>query len=57
MPPNEYIDNRLTPINGRYVLYDELIANANNQYEDYLQASDKAQALEEMLSTLDHGMD
>jgi hypothetical protein len=47
-----YITGRLTPINGRYVLYDQLIANARNQYNDYLQASDRAKELDELLGVL-----
>jgi hypothetical protein len=57
LSPDEYIANTLIPINGRYVLYDELIANAKNQYEAYLNASDKAQELEELLKTFDDGVE
>jgi Histidine kinase-, DNA gyrase B-, and HSP90-like ATPase len=49
---DEFIERRLDPVNGRYVLYDQLIANAMRQYEDYLNASDKARELEELLGTL-----
>jgi hypothetical protein len=48
----EYIANALRSINGRYVLYDELIRNARNQYSDYLAASDKAKELSELLGEL-----
>jgi hypothetical protein len=48
----EYVDNAFEALHGRYVMYDELIENAKRQYEDYLDASDKAQALDELLSDL-----
>ena len=48
---DEYIKGRLTSINGRYVLYDELIANARNQYAEYLDASDKARELDRLLDS------
>ena len=55
-PPRQdrdrYIDNALEGIRCRYVLYDELIANTNNQYHEYLQASDKAKELEDLLNAL-----
>jgi Histidine kinase-, DNA gyrase B-, and HSP90-like ATPase len=51
----EYIDNSFEALHGRYVMYDELIENAKRQYEDYLKASDKAQALDELLSDLGQG--
>ena len=41
----------LSKINGRYVLYDELITNAQSQYEDYLAASDKAKELDGLLGS------
>jgi len=44
-----YIANRFSAINGRYVLYDQLIRNAQEQYNDYLDASDKAKELETLL--------
>ena len=50
----EYTARRFEAFNGRYVLYDELIENANRQYEDYYDASDKAKALEDLLSDLDN---
>lgn len=50
---DEYIRDTFRNINGRYVLYDALIENANHQYEDYLNASDKAKQLDQLLSTLD----
>lgn len=49
--PEEFIRDRFGPINGRYVLYDALIANAQHQYADYLKASDKARELDELLGT------
>jgi hypothetical protein len=53
MSAREYIISRLIPINGRYVLYDELIANAQKQYQQYLDASDRAKELDELLGSLD----
>ncbi len=49
----EYRRTRLRQINGRYILYDALIRNAQLQYEKYLNASDEARRLEELLQTLD----
>lgn len=51
-PPEQYIADALANINGRYVLYDQLIENASRQYEDYLTASKKSQDLEELLAVL-----
>lgn len=48
----DYINSQFAAINGRHVLYDELIENANQQYEDYLDASDKARALDDLLKAL-----
>lgn len=53
MSEAEYRSNRLQPINGRYVLYDELINNAQAQYDDYFRASDRARELDQLLSSLD----
>ncbi|MDI3242237.1 ATP-binding protein [Arthrobacter sp. AL08] len=39
--------------NGSYRLYDALIENARNQYQDYLDASVTARNLDELISTLD----
>lgn len=50
---DKYIRDRLSPISGRIVLYDALIRNAQHQYQQYLDASDKARALEDLLGTLD----
>ncbi|WP_175441561.1 BbrUII/HgiDII family restriction enzyme [Micromonospora humi] len=49
----DFILSQLASINGRVVLYDQLINNAKNQYADYLDASDKARELDEVLNTLD----
>lgn len=49
---SEYISNVFRAINGRYVLYDELIENAKRQYEDYLSASDRARELDQLLESL-----
>lgn len=48
----EYIDNSFEAFHGRFVMYDELIENAKRQYEDYLAASDKAKALDELLGDI-----
>lgn len=48
----DYIRDELRRINGSVALYDELIANAEHQYQDYLEASDKARELDELLTTL-----
>jgi hypothetical protein len=52
---DDYIRNQFENINGRYTLYDELIENANRQYEDYLEASDKASELDDLLENLSAG--
>lgn len=49
----EYYRSVFAPIRGRFALYDQLIANARNQYQDYLDASQEAKALDELLGTLD----
>ncbi len=49
---DDAIDHSLDAIAGRYVLYDELIANACNQYDDYFHATRHAQGLEEVLNSL-----
>jgi histidine kinase/DNA gyrase B/HSP90-like ATPase len=53
LTPKDYTAGRFEPFDGRYVLYDQLIENANRQYEDYLNASDKAKALDDLLRALD----
>ena len=47
----EAIEHSLYAIAGRYVLYDELIANACNQYDDYFHATRHAQGLEKVLNS------
>lgn len=49
---SQFIANRLEPINGRIVYYDQLIANAQDQYTDYLDASEKARELETLLGAI-----
>ncbi|MDE0701529.1 MAG: ATP-binding protein [Acidimicrobiaceae bacterium] len=49
----EYIARRLDEINGRYVLYRELVRNARNRYQDYLDATLKAHELERLLEALE----
>lgn len=53
-PQPVYIADQLRSINGRIVHYDALIENAKNQYSDYLEASDKARKLDELLDTLEN---
>lgn len=48
-----YIDSQLKTINGRFCLYDQLIANALAQYDEYLKASDQARELDELLSSIE----
>jgi hypothetical protein len=50
----EYVAGAFRPINGRYVLYDELIENAKQQYDEYLQATDLARELDKLLSTFEY---
>jgi hypothetical protein len=47
----EYIDYRFDSLPGKFFLYDRLIGQAKYQYEEYLGASDKARALDELLGT------
>lgn len=49
----QYIKSRLEDCNGRIVYYDELIRNSQTQYQDYLDARDKATALDTLLSGLE----
>lgn len=49
---DEYVRDRIAAADGRIVMYDELIENARRQYEDYLNASDKADVLGELLDSL-----
>jgi hypothetical protein len=49
---DEYYQNQFAPFNGRHVLYDRLIENANKQYEDYLEASAQVRTLDELLKAL-----
>jgi hypothetical protein len=53
--PDEFIAGQFSNIKGRAVLYDALIENASRQYEDYLDASEKAKELDELLSDLGGG--
>lgn len=48
-----YIASQFSSFNGHYKLYDELIDNAKNQYDEYLKASAKVRTLNELLSALD----
>lgn len=52
LSPEDYIARQFDAIGGRYVLYDELIENANHQYEDYLDATEKARELDALLDSL-----
>jgi hypothetical protein len=53
MSPEEYVENELRPIRGRYVTYDALIRNAEHQYQDYLEATDKSRELDKLLDSLE----
>jgi len=48
----DYIDAQFQAFRGHYKLYDELIDNAKNQYDDYLKASAKVRTLNELLEAL-----
>ncbi|PZE26109.1 ATP-binding protein [Curtobacterium sp. MCBD17_028] len=48
----EYQASALRPSNGSFRLYDALIRQARNQYQQYLDASAKARALDELLDAL-----
>ncbi|MBS1895553.1 MAG: ATP-binding protein [Actinobacteria bacterium] len=48
-----YIEAQFANSNGRYVLYDELIENARNQYDEYLKAKDNSESLNDLLKTLE----
>ena len=48
----DYIESQFRSFNGHYKLYDELIDNAKNQYDNYLKASAKVKTLNELLSAL-----
>lgn len=52
LPPEDYIKGAFRTFDGRYVLYDALIENALRQYQEYLDASDKALELDDLLKTL-----
>lgn len=47
----EYMESRFASIRGRFRTYDELIDGAKLQYERYLDASEKARALDDLLGT------
>lgn len=49
---DEYIEHAFMPINARHRTYDNLIKNAQHQYQDYLDASDVARELEELLDSI-----
>lgn len=51
--PGAFIEHELEGINGRFVTYDALIANAQHQYQEYLDASDKSKKLDKLLDSLD----
>jgi hypothetical protein len=48
----EAIEHALESLRGRFVLYDELIENAKQQYEEYLEKSDEVKQLDELLGGL-----
>lgn len=47
------ITHALRAIDGRYLLYDELIENACKQYEEYFDASSSGQELDTLLASLE----
>ena len=49
---DDAIDYALEAIRGRYKLYDELIENACNQYDEYFEATRDAHNLERLLESL-----
>lgn len=53
----DYTDRIFDGINGRFVLYDQLIENANSQYDEYLDASDKAKELDELIRAIEVDLD
>ncbi len=53
LSPDGYTRHVLEPINGRVVLYNALINNAEHQYRDYLDATDKSKDLDRLLDSLD----
>lgn len=56
-PNADYIKSTLVQINGRIVYYDQLIANALAQYEEYVKASSQARQLDELLGSIDAAVD
>ncbi|WP_419837862.1 ATP-binding protein [Candidatus Poriferisodalis sp.] len=54
---SSYVENEFRSFNGRFVLYEELIANARDQYRAYLDKSDEANRLEKLLLSLDADAD
>ena len=48
----QYYSNQFGPFNGDYRLYDQLIHRAREQYQEYLDASAQARALDELLEDL-----
>jgi hypothetical protein len=52
LAPEDAIKDRFNAFNGRFVLYDALIGNAQRQYQEYLDASDTAGTLNELLDSL-----
>jgi hypothetical protein len=48
----EAIQHALESLRGRFVLYDQLIENAKQQYEEYLGKSDEVKKLDELLTGL-----
>lgn len=49
---DEFIEVEMSKCNGRYVLYDRLIAGAQSQYEQYLDASERVVGLNGLLDSL-----
>ncbi len=53
----KFYESQFGRFHGRFVLYDELIANAQNQYEAYLKKSAQVQDLTALLDSLDESED
>lgn len=48
-----YYANKFGTFNGSFRLYDQLVNQAKNQYQEYLDASAQARALDELMEVLD----
>ncbi|MFS0715220.1 ATP-binding protein [Microbacterium sp. 2P01SA-2] len=53
----QYFASEFQSFNGSFRLYDELVDRARNQYQQYLDASTQARALDELMEVLDERVD